>query len=829
MSSQLKGKSLCLRDLLEKDYVNEEHIAAFAHALQEDESYFDYVGDPHSPPGAATPQSTHSTRIRKVSALSDFAPINLKVKRSRTKKQFKQTGRHDWLFILLRWPLLIFIFTVIMAEFGLYVLIRQVVNTKEWITAWRGKKGHLRKKLRASRTYEEWKEAARELDAYLQFDEWKKIDEDPYYDWKLVRKVKRSLQTLREKEDARGCLGVLETCIRSNFAAVESPRLYSETYLGTKDLIESYFSELEKSIVFIRDSPHLSIDEKRRFFKSANANLGTTALCLSGGASFGYYHFGVVKAFFDAGLLPRVISGTSAGGLIAAFACCYTDEELKVMLVPELADKITACEESVTVWMKRFLKTGARFDSVAWARKCSFFTRGSMTFKEAYLRTGRILNISVIPADRHSPTKLLNYITAPDTVIWSTLLASAAVPGILNPVVIMQKLKDGTIVPWNWGSRFKDGSLRVDIPLQGLNLYFNVTNPVVSQVNPHVHLFFFAPRGSAGKPVAHRKGKGWRGNFLLSAAEQWLKHELTKNFKVIRDLELLPTLLGQDWSSVFLQRFDGAITIWPRTRDWIRILSDPDRPELERLLACGQIATWPKLHMIENRTRIEKAIFAGRQELRKILKKRASKTGTLGNGESRSTLLSVPSSSRQPPPTALKLPSQSSPSTSVERPLPPDTDAEAAFADGSSWFFKRGRRSRSESPPDGPDPLLSPAIRKKWASDLLDMPASGSDSASHQHSELRHTLNDSYQAVDPPPSPSIFARLRRNSLSFINGFRSRRGSEDEAEAWSSESSSGDDGWPGSRHHSRLHSPAPERRALIEDVDGQYNNIDPDDV
>lgn len=102
-----------------------------------------------------------------------------------------------------------------------------------------------------------------------------------------------------------------------------------------------------------------------------------------------------------------------------------------------------------------------------------------MTFKEAYLRTGRILNISVIPADRHScvihyikillvvmpnsflsPTKLLNYITAPDTLIWTALLASAAVPGILNPVVLMQKLKDGRIVPWNWGSRFKDGSLR---------------------------------------------------------------------------------------------------------------------------------------------------------------------------------------------------------------------------------------------------------------------------------------------------------------------------------------------------------------------------------
>jgi len=60
-----------------------------------------------------------------------------------------------------------------------------------------------------------------------------------------------------------------------------------------------------------------------------------------------------------------------------------------------------------------------------------------------------------------SPTMLLNYMTAPDTIIWSALLASTAVPGILNPVVLMQKLNDGQVVPWNWGiSKFKDGSLR---------------------------------------------------------------------------------------------------------------------------------------------------------------------------------------------------------------------------------------------------------------------------------------------------------------------------------------------------------------------------------
>ncbi|KIY49217.1 patatin-domain-containing protein, partial [Fistulina hepatica ATCC 64428] len=530
--------------------------------------------------------------------------------------------RRDWLFLLLRWPLLIFIFLFIAAEFSFYVIIRQLVNTKEWISAWRGQKGLLRKKLRSSQNYEQWKAAALTLDEYLQFDEWKKVDEDPYYDWKLVRKVRRSLRTLREANDVRGVMGVLETCIRPNFAAVESARYVFidfplKTYHGSKKLIESFYNEEEKALQFIRESPDVSLEEKKRFFRSANTNLGITALCLSGGATFAYceHHFGVVRAFLDTGLLPRVITGTSAGGLVAALVCTHTDEELHHLLVPELATRITACEEPIGVWLARFFATGARFDSVKWARKSAFFTRGSTTFKEAYMRTGRILNISVVPADRHSPTKLLNYITSPDTVIWSALLASAAVPGVLNPVVLMQKLRDGSVVPWNFSSKFKDGSLRVDIPTQALNLYFNVTNPIVSQANPHVHLFFFAPRGSAGKPVAHSKGKGWRGNFLLSAGEQWLKHELTKNFKVIRDLELLPQLLGQDWSSVFLQRFDSSITIWPRTRfwDWIRILSDPDPPELLRMMGVGELVTWPKLHMIHNRARIEREIFLGRQ------------------------------------------------------------------------------------------------------------------------------------------------------------------------------------------------------------------------
>ena len=82
-------------------------------------------------------------------------------------------------------------------------------------------------------------------------------------------------------------------------------------------------------------------------------------------------HFGVVKAFLDVGLLPRVISGTAAGGLVAALICTRTDTELKELLVPELANRITACEEPFKVWFKRFWTSGARFDSATWARKVS--------------------------------------------------------------------------------------------------------------------------------------------------------------------------------------------------------------------------------------------------------------------------------------------------------------------------------------------------------------------------------------------------------------------------------------------------------------------------
>jgi TAG lipase / lysophosphatidylethanolamine acyltransferase len=50
------------------------------------------------------------------------------------------------------------------------------------------------------------------------------------------------------------------------------------------------------------------------------------------GSTTGLYHIGVVKALHERDLLPRIISGTAVGALIAALICIHTDEELPVNL-----------------------------------------------------------------------------------------------------------------------------------------------------------------------------------------------------------------------------------------------------------------------------------------------------------------------------------------------------------------------------------------------------------------------------------------------------------------------------------------------------------------
>lgn len=647
-------------DLYDGDtnYVNEDDLHAFAKALVWDEDDADshsVLSPPNNlpsyedvkrlaeamnlahfdAPAQLTPVSLHRSphsllpkeRPDLIVSQSDWFPTGGTKKKSPSEKNTNEF-RVLASFTFFRWPALIFIFTWMSFLCGLYILVRAYVALLEYFFTWTGERRRLRAQLRASKTYAEWVENAIKLDKYLGLDKWSENPRFSYYDFRTVQKTIRRLRTLRLAGDLPEMMIFLQTCLKKNFAGIENRQLYSHRYYGTKTLVEHYVTEVTRCIDIVTNAPDLLIPlrQKARFFKTVSRNYGKSALCLSGGACFAYTHFGIVKALLDNDLLPLIISGTSGGGLIAALVCTRSNEELRKLLVPELARKITACEDPWWVWFPRWWKTGARFDAVDWARKSTFFTKGSTTFKEAYKLTGRKLNISTVPAEPHSPVILCNTVTSPNCIVWSSLLASSAVPGILNPVVLMMKdTRTNSLVPFSMGNKWRDGSLKTDIPLDSLNSYYNVNFLIVSQVNPHISLFFYAPKGTVGRPVTvsrrrTRKEKyaSFRGGLFATAAERLLMLEIKKWFQIIKLLDLLPRLLKQDWLDVFLQRFTGSITIWPRykLKDFLYILLDPDEPKMEEYLLKGQKSMFPRLLFIRHRLSIERAIERGKTTTR---------------------------------------------------------------------------------------------------------------------------------------------------------------------------------------------------------------------
>ncbi|KAH7631744.1 acyl transferase/acyl hydrolase/lysophospholipase [Sordaria sp. MPI-SDFR-AT-0083] len=560
----------------------------------------------------------------------------------------KDETREGYLYSLLKWPFLLIVSIWITGLGIAYLATRFYIYFYEQFVTWRGRREQLRRAMRATGNYKDWtvrrvwdqmrrcREKAevveRELEQQSQNSDSGVGSGEETSNTKTESGGDENGGNKKKTQPVEDLKALIEACVKNNFVGIENPRLYSQTYYGTKNLVQNYIDEVERSIKFLIGTKQLTKEQKRVMFKGICANYGRTALCLSGGATFAYYHFGVVKALLEVDYLPDIITGTSGGALVAALVATRTNDELKELLNPALACKITACREPFTVWFWRWYKTGARFDSVDWAKQCAWWCHGSLTFREAYERTGRILNVSCVPSDPHSPTILCNYLTSPDCVVWSAVLASAAVPGILNPVVLMMKNRDGTLEPYSFGHKWKDGSLRTDIPIKALNLHFNVNFSIVSQVNPHINLFFFSSRGSVGEPVTHRKGRGWRGGYLGSATEQYIKLDLTKWLRVLRQLELLPRPLGQDWSQLWLQTFGGTVTIWPKSipSDFLRILSDPDPPRLARMIHEGQQSAFPKVKFIMNRLKVERLVEQGRRETRD---RRVNAFAAMGNGE----------------------------------------------------------------------------------------------------------------------------------------------------------------------------------------------------
>lgn len=145
----------------------------------------------------------------------------------------------------------------------LYIMTRFYISQYEYWVTWRGRREALRRKLRSTTTYDAWKSAAKELDTYLGADAWKTDEVFAYYDYKTIRKAAGDMRRLRQRaqeeerkeyfevNDSAGGRGkavdelriLVELCVKSNFGGIESFRLYSQTYYGTKEKVQGFIEE----------------------------------------------------------------------------------------------------------------------------------------------------------------------------------------------------------------------------------------------------------------------------------------------------------------------------------------------------------------------------------------------------------------------------------------------------------------------------------------------------------------------------------------------------------------------------------------------------------
>ncbi|KAG5974294.1 hypothetical protein E4U55_008236 [Claviceps digitariae] len=504
--------------------------------------------------------------------------------------------------------------------------------------------------LRNAETYEDWEEASLHLDNLLGLDLWRNNPTSRYYDWRLITERLHSLAVAREENHFQQLVNLLRSGLVRNLGNITVPRLYNRSFSGTKYLIEEYISQVAESVEDISMLPTtftsnsqgggtvLTNQMKLDFIHDTRQAFGRSTLVLQGGAIFGLCHLGVVKALFLRGLLPRIITGTATGALIAALVAIHTEEELPNVLTGEGID-VSAFTKNRTEngvvhrqtfssrWatlmrrIRRFSKEGYFLD-VTVLEDCVRANVGDLTFEEAYNRSKRVLNITVATEGQGGVPTLLNYITAPNVLIWTAAVASnASSPSLYGSrkVTILCKDAHGKIVPWaaanttNFHHWTHVSYTDRDSPLQRIAELFNVNHFIVSQARPY--LIPFLQSDMHGPSLVESRSKITRlSAFMVRMVGLEVRHRLRQ----LDTLQLLPSSIRR-----FLvdERIPAAsMTLVPEVTggDFVRLLETPTRETLNYWILRGERSVWPAVAALKIRCAVENELDRSYQVVRKL-------------------------------------------------------------------------------------------------------------------------------------------------------------------------------------------------------------------
>ena len=220
----------------------------------------------------------------------------------------------------------------LIAFFTLRYLKRAFVFLSWWTTPFgfirEIRKSRLRAAMHAATTAVEFNLYASKLGRLEGFHRWQTMDSSEVCNLPLLRDIISRLNSAMRQRDDHTILNCLRTAIDRKFGGIHSSALYKRSPIGTKMAIHDFMATIREAAMHVCHSKHLRDADKAKFFDFQKLVLGRTALCLSGGGSLSMYHMGVVKALLEAKLLPRVISGTSGGSIVAAMLAMKTDKEL---------------------------------------------------------------------------------------------------------------------------------------------------------------------------------------------------------------------------------------------------------------------------------------------------------------------------------------------------------------------------------------------------------------------------------------------------------------------------------------------------------------------
>ena len=455
----------------------------------------------------------------------------------------------------------------------------------------------LEDRMRNAENYEQWSQAAQSYDDLVGLSQWRKMDQTRLYDHVSIRYRLDRLRALRARHDDIGLLFTLNEGIHGNMGGMGKAAVHSRSKFGTKVLIEDYVDEIANSLIHIAttDNPQISFEDKLDFFNRASQCYGRSALMLSGGGALGFYHIGVVKTLLEEKLLPHVISGASAGSLVAAVLGTHTDDEMEKFMDPK---NLAFEAQQEATWFNRMFR-GARANiDIHDLQNLINRLVPDMTFEEAYKKTGREICISIAPAEPHQTSRLLNAIASPNVYIRSAVLASCAVPGVYPPVSLQAKNVYGDSQPYLASRKWIDGSISDDLPAKRLSRMYGVNHFIVSQINPVVLPF-----------ISRKKKRGGLSNLLTGVGRSALTEVLdaqrfiSQNY--LRDMPRMNMVLNS-MHSLAKQEYSGDINIVPSFRfyDLRKLLAKLSEEELFGLMREGERASWPHIETIRTCTKI---------------------------------------------------------------------------------------------------------------------------------------------------------------------------------------------------------------------------------